>query len=960
MPQNVPTNRTVRSHGDTIPDIFDGGIDFEDGIKTQGFKSGEARLGWNDTEDRFQYYNDDPTLFTILTDADELSIYVDYGNFSISQSIAAGNTYTYEITLDRDDYVWAEVKMYIPNSVPVTDNRRSACILTATETIQEAFSVCSKKLEYNIDGSDWLFEQTNGYQYQDDGFLSETNMEGDGSGEIQIKSTVITADKLQITFENTHGSLAATAIFTGVYRALTGRSTGGPGVPPQTWESVLSASRVTGGGGTQNPLISAGDNLEWSRTRVLIEECATIATANRTLTRRDPGADDYYVYENLAQTLTNKTFTVPTIGDFTNANHNHQNVAGGGILDHGLALAGSLLDDDHTQYALLAGRSGGQVLIGGTGASEELALRGTSNANLGLIRMQSGITFDDISAGHGIQPYNIVDTSTQTIPGGFVGGMINASPNITFQNALFVWFALNGSPTITSGVAPGFSIFALLQATPTFIGNSFNPMSHIIVSAGPIVQTNSAGRTALSRGFQFGTQLKATANLASMTSTETTAVRVAPQWSTVAGSTIDFGPIRGLWCNTPSVAFLQPSAGTETLQQYIGVEYDNITLGGDVPKVVVRSALAPASNAYFLQNNGGAQSHLGLDNTKIFLGDAEDAEIYWNGSHLILDPDPVTSAGIVYIGATADDTLACSRIQLGPSPATEYFTSLAGYLQMWFDDFWEVYVTGGILICNFSKVGTNGCQFDLGSESYISCNTGDLIFLDDNPELVEILSDIKMDDALEHAGSTAGFYATTPIAQPTDIGALTDNTTGSVDGTLVNTAIHHGEIYVRDNVTATTISVQDTWYQLTIFANNGPSFGATPDHTNDHITIAETGDYSINVSISFSGGAGKTYEIMVQKNNGATEHPSLICKRKLGSGGDVGSTSISGIVSLTSGDTVEVWMRCRDVTTANATVVHGNLYLMGCSCPRINNNFADVANRINGLRNQQRSLGLMA
>ncbi|MBF0119976.1 MAG: hypothetical protein HQK79_14170 [Desulfobacterales bacterium] len=54
------------------------------------------------------------------------------------------------------------------------------------------------------------------------------------------------------------------------------------------------------------------------------------------------------------QTLTNKTLTspvltTPTIASFVNANHNHQASAGGGTLDHGLALTG-LGDDDHTQY----------------------------------------------------------------------------------------------------------------------------------------------------------------------------------------------------------------------------------------------------------------------------------------------------------------------------------------------------------------------------------------------------------------------------------------------------------------------------------------------------------------------------------------------------------------------------------------------------------------------------------
>ena len=49
-----------------------------------------------------------------------------------------------------------------------------------------------------------------------------------------------------------------------------------------------------------------------------------------------------------------------------------------GITDHG-ALTG-LGDDDHSIYALLAGRSGGQSLIGGTAANDDLTLEGTSNA----------------------------------------------------------------------------------------------------------------------------------------------------------------------------------------------------------------------------------------------------------------------------------------------------------------------------------------------------------------------------------------------------------------------------------------------------------------------------------------------------------------------------------------------------------------------------------------------------
>lgn len=53
------------------------------------------------------------------------------------------------------------------------------------------------------------------------------------------------------------------------------------------------------------------------------------------------------------------------------------------VTDHG-ALTG-LGDDDHTQYALLAGRSGGQTLIGGTGASENLTLMPTTDSTAGYV-----------------------------------------------------------------------------------------------------------------------------------------------------------------------------------------------------------------------------------------------------------------------------------------------------------------------------------------------------------------------------------------------------------------------------------------------------------------------------------------------------------------------------------------------------------------------------------------------
>lgn len=58
-----------------------------------------------------------------------------------------------------------------------------------------------------------------------------------------------------------------------------------------------------------------------------------------------------------------------------------------GDIDHG--SVGGLSDDDHTQYTLLAGRSGGQTVSGDTAASGSLSLQSTAHATKGTISLDS-------------------------------------------------------------------------------------------------------------------------------------------------------------------------------------------------------------------------------------------------------------------------------------------------------------------------------------------------------------------------------------------------------------------------------------------------------------------------------------------------------------------------------------------------------------------------------------------
>ena len=92
--------------------------------------------------------------------------------------------------------------------------------------------------------------------------------------------------------------------------------------------------------------------------------------------------------------LTDVVITAAASGDYIRYNgSNWVDVAASQIvtdinasLDHG-TLAG-LSDDDHSQYTLLAGRSGGQVLKGGTASGDDLTLRSTTNATKGDVFIQ--------------------------------------------------------------------------------------------------------------------------------------------------------------------------------------------------------------------------------------------------------------------------------------------------------------------------------------------------------------------------------------------------------------------------------------------------------------------------------------------------------------------------------------------------------------------------------------------
>jgi hypothetical protein len=114
----------------------------------------------------------------------------------------------------------------------------------------------------------------------------------------------------------------------------------------------------------------------------------TIAELNAILTDGDVATI------NGSETLANKTLTTPVIGSFANANHNHQNSAGGGTLD-GAAIAsgtiakarGGLAADNSNGISV----SGTNVTVVGGGAFDNGTF--TNGLNIGARQFGSSTTY---------------------------------------------------------------------------------------------------------------------------------------------------------------------------------------------------------------------------------------------------------------------------------------------------------------------------------------------------------------------------------------------------------------------------------------------------------------------------------------------------------------------------------------------------------------------------------------
>ena len=324
-------------------------------------------------------------------------------------------------------------------------------------------------------------------------------------------------------------------------------------------------------------------------------------------------------------------------------------------------------------------------VVGGEVAGDTLTLQGAETGSAEVGRIEAESPFELMYSEGNTTPAEQVAMRwrpTFTTIGAYNGGMIQASQDVSYTNAFYIYALLAELGRYRAQISAGFAAFTLFNALPVIEndGNNVNLVQALVLNAAPTHERDSAGTstTPQSVGVSFSPQSRALVAGAAMNKTAGDKGLVhAPKFSTVAGSSVAFGTTCAVQVQNITFGLFQPGAGTETATAVFGMDVLPLPFGGNITKAAVRSAITPASNAYAFLNTGGAQSDWGggnhldcgivqilADNTSLSLGAAGgDVQINWNGS--ALEFDPISGDDLRWSFGTNQHTLQSSNFGSG-------------------------------------------------------------------------------------------------------------------------------------------------------------------------------------------------------------------------------------------------------------------------------------------------------
>ena len=310
------------------------------------------------------------------------------------------------------------------------------------------------------------------------------------------------------------------------------------------------------------------------------------------------------------------------------------------------------------------GLPGGQTAIGGTGNGDRLILQGSAFVgDVGSIQANSPIQLDYDTFSDATQ-FALVHDPTANISAGYIGGALQVAATHNVTTGTYIPAVFSDTMQINVGANPGFAAHTFINELATIRNDgNFNLPQSFTINVGTVHERNTSGTstTPNMRGLSFVPQTRATVSGAVMTKTTQQAVTLGPTFSTVAGSTVNLGTVVGLDCFEPTVATFQPSAGTENMTAYYGLNFRDMTFGGaSATYSVIESALNSGTNKRFLNHTGTAistmlgQLRFEADLTGISFGASNDFSMGWGaGNFLFLNF--VSNADQVRISNPASD-----------------------------------------------------------------------------------------------------------------------------------------------------------------------------------------------------------------------------------------------------------------------------------------------------------------
>lgn len=251
----------------------------------------------------------------------------------------------------------------------------------------------------------------------------------------------------------------------------------------------------------------------------------------------------------------------------------------------------SLSADDHTQYALLAGRAGSQTLVGGTASGEDIILESTANATKGTVQfkdaaeLRTTLTSNIPSGTINLLTYNQSITDQNGVASTI--NFIDLSPTVTLDDTapIYAGLLMGGTWTSTAATTSAYQIThskmsvilaSATSAKPPFLVDTWNDQSISQQTANSATDATWAAVSLLDQKRLRANGTSASYTL-SLTVPQLVSVYSQPELEATGNSSaLSLGVRAAVWARDVTTNTSGSPAGTITLTENTGLFVDDM------------------------------------------------------------------------------------------------------------------------------------------------------------------------------------------------------------------------------------------------------------------------------------------------------------------------------------------------------------------------------------------------